>query len=233
VTRLARALSAIPIAAVGLLLFAGCGGDEINVSELPLRQDFADCSGFTMNDDVSTVDCPDEELRILVSQPEASPVHFAPFRFDDRPEVLTVSASARVAKGGDIWGVGCLASEPGQPGRGYAAVLSENGGAGIMRIAPGPGGGVDGRVPQQLEIIAESPSGRTIQKPAEEHELRIRCAAAPAGAVRVRASIDGGKSITARDRKGIGPYTAAFAIVLTDKPQTDVRFDDVVADAVG
>jgi hypothetical protein len=226
---MARALSVIPIATAGLLLAAGCGGGEINVSELPLQQDFADCSGFTMNDDVSTVDCPDEELRILVSQPEASPVHFAPFRFDDRPEVLTVSASARVAKGGDIWGVGCLASEPGEAARGYAAVLNDDGAAGIMRIAAGPGEGAGGRVPQQLEIIAESPSRRTIQKPAEEHVLRIRCAAAPAGAVRVRASIDGGTSITARDRKGIGPYTAGFAIVLTDKPQTDVRFDDLAA----
>jgi hypothetical protein len=156
-------------------------------------------------------------------------MHFVPLRFDDRPKALTVAASAHVAKAGRIWGVGCLASEPGEPGSGYAAVLSDDGGAGIMRTAPGPGGGVDGRVPQELKILAES---RRVSEPEKRHFLQIRCVSEPGGAVRVSASIDGGKAITARDRKGIGPYTAAFAIVLTDKPQTDVRFDDLVANAV-
>jgi hypothetical protein len=227
-----RALSVVPIAAAGVLLAAGCGGDEINVSGLPLRQDFADCSGFTMNDDVSTVDCPDGELRILVAQPDASPMHLVPFRFDDRPKVLTVSASAHVAKAGRIWGAGCLASEPGEPGRGYAVVLNDDGGAGIMRIAGGLGESVGGRVPQELEILAESPSGRTIPKPSEEHVLRIRCASGPAGGVRIRASVDGRDPITAKDDKGMAPFSAAFAFVLTDKPQTDVRFDDLVAETV-
>jgi len=85
-------------------------------------------------------------------------------------------------------------------------------------------------VPQQLEVIAETPSGRKIPRPAKRHLLRIRCVSEPAGEVRIGASVDGGEQITANDEKGMAPFSAAFAIVLTDRPQTDVRFDDINAD---
>jgi hypothetical protein len=59
--------------------------------------------------------------------------------------------------------------------------------------------------------------------------LRIRCARQAGGAVRVRGAIDSGKPLIATDGDGIGPYEAAFAIVLTDRSDTDVRFDNVTA----
>lgn len=208
---------------------AGCGGVE--VSELPLREDFAECAGFTMNDEVATVDCPEGELRVLVSQPEVSPIHFVPLRFDTRSSTLVVSAEARAPVPGGSWGVGCLASGPGEPGRGYALLIGRGGEAGILRIDQAPSAdGENGRFAQQFEVITGSQTGvQFIVEPSARHELRIRCTEGAAGVVRIRASVDGGNELAATDRRGIAPFTAAFPIVVTDRPRTDVRFDNLVA----
>jgi hypothetical protein len=60
---------------------ASCAG--VDVGQLPLREEFSSCGGgFTISDEVATIDCPDGELRILVSKPKLSPIHLAPLRFD-------------------------------------------------------------------------------------------------------------------------------------------------------
>ena len=53
-----------------------------------------------MNDAVATIDCPQGELRVLVAQPEVSPVHFVPFRVEKKQQTLAVSAEARAEKAG-------------------------------------------------------------------------------------------------------------------------------------
>jgi hypothetical protein len=214
------------LAAAAVTLLAGCG--DIESSSLPLREDFTDCDGFTMNDEASTVDCPGGELRILVSQPGISPMHFVPLRFDARPEALEVSADVRAPVPGQVWGIGCLASAPGQPGRGYALLVArEEGVSAILRISAPAGEGIEGRFPQELEVLREGTV--PIPDPSGDHLLRIRCARQAGGAVRVRGAIDSGKPLIATDGDGIGPYEAAFAIVLTDRSDTDVRFDNVTA----
>lgn len=219
-------------AASAALLAAGCGGVE--TSGLPLHEEFTDCSGFTMNDEVATVDCPAQELRVLVSQPAASPVHFVPLRFDTTSETLVVSAQAHAPKPGGAWGVGCLGSGVGEPGRGYALLIGSDGAAAILRIGSHPGEAEDGRFVQEFEFLSESPAGTPyVLEPARRHLLRIRCMRVADGAVRLRGSIDGGNALTAKDDEGIAPFTAAFAIVATDRPGTDARFDNVKADGGG
>src|SRR5262245_22463350 len=105
------------------LLAAGCGGASVEKSSLPLRQDFSDCGDLSMNDDVATIDCPDGELRVVVAKPEVSATHFIPHRFDARPEALTISADAHATSVAGVWGIGCLASEAGEPARGYALLV--------------------------------------------------------------------------------------------------------------
>ena len=112
-------LLAIPFLAglVGLaLVTSGCGAAEVSESELPLQQDFSDCNDFSMNDEVSTVDCPDGELRVLVSQPERSSVQLVPSRFDPSEPGLAVEADVRLESGEGAYGIGCAVSEPGEPG---------------------------------------------------------------------------------------------------------------------
>jgi hypothetical protein len=215
--------------AVLALLTVGCGG--VDASQLPLTNDFADCDGlFTMNDEVATVDCRSGGLRVLVSQPERSPMHIVPLRFDARPARLVVSANARGVLAGGVWGVGCLASEPGDQGRGYALVIGADGEAAILRIDLVPAAeGEEGRFPAQLEALVEHGSG-FVPKPSGPHVLRIECARKGAGAVEVNGSIDGGRLLKATDARGIAPFTGAFPLVITDRPGTDVRFDDVRAD---
>jgi hypothetical protein len=207
--------------AVGLgLLVSGCGGG-VEVSELPFTEDFADCGGFSNNDDVSTVDCEDGELRVLVSQPDKSPVQWVPIRFDARPRALSVSAVAHAPSPGDAWGIGCMESDPyGQP-RGYALFVTYSGRAGILRL--------EGK-PTRLEILPLklTPQGVSfIAKAPDEHTLSIRCVEKPAGTVRVQGAFDGGEPLTAVDKEGLAPFSAAFVLVSPDGPETDVRFDDV------
>ncbi len=79
-------------ATVGL---AGCGS-SINSEALPLDMLFDDCGGFTMNDDVATVDCVEGRLRSS-SRPEVSPLHYVPFRF--QPLVAGLSGRDRAPRG--------------------------------------------------------------------------------------------------------------------------------------
>ena len=55
---------------LAVALAAGCGGGGglEPPRDLSLREDFSECSGFTMNDEVATVDCPEGELRVLVRE---------------------------------------------------------------------------------------------------------------------------------------------------------------------
>ena len=77
---------------LAVALAAGCGGGGglEPPRDLSLREDFSECSGFTMNDEVATVDCPEGELRVLVEQPQASPSHFVPFRAETTQRSLDV-----------------------------------------------------------------------------------------------------------------------------------------------
>lgn len=224
----ARHGHAAALAGAVALLGAGCGG--VHVRDLPLQEDFVDCDSFTMNDEVATVDCAEGELRIVVSQPELSPVHFVPLRIGETPAALGVSAEARAPAPGLGWGVGCLGSTLDEPGRGYVLLVAREGEAGIGRLDAPPGAGGEGRQPMRFETLwASKPGVPFVRDPSRRHVLHLRCAKAPGGVVRLRASVDGGKSVTVTDRNGIAPFTAAFVMVAADRPGTDVRFDNVTA----
>jgi hypothetical protein len=203
----------------------GMGGGEAR--DVPLHEDFSECEGYSLSDEIATVDCPDGELRILVAKPELSPSHFVPFRFDTKQQTLVVSATARAPVAGGAWGIGCLTSERGAAGQGYAFLVTDRGEAAIMRFDPA-GEESDGRSPQEFTLLG----GRedVVQNPSARHLLRVRCAKAATGAVRVGVSVDGGDPLTAEDTHGMGPFTAGFSIVLTDKPGTELHFDDVNID---
>jgi len=218
--------SVLASAASLALVAASCGGDGTIVSnELPLKQEFSECLGFSMNDEVATVDCPDGELRLLVKQPEVSPIHFVPFRFDKRQQTLVVSAEARVHEvQGEAWGIGCLASKPGEGGRGYLLAVVAQGAAGLVRFE-------FGSVEGDQNKFATLPAPEVdVKEPSARHMLRIRCTKTDAGAVRVHGSVDNGKALIAVDDPGIGPFTGAVAIAFAEKPGTDTRFDNLNVD---
>jgi hypothetical protein len=108
-------------------------------------------------------------------------------------------------------------------------LLGREGDAGILRMDfPGEGASQEGRHAQVLEIIAEREDAPVLE-PSRTYRLRLRCTEQPGGAVRLRASVDGGAPISVTDENGIAPFTAAFPFVMTDRPDTDVRFDNLAA----
>ncbi len=211
-----------------LLGLAGCGG-TIDSASLPMENGFADCSRFGMNDDVATIDCPDGELRVLVAKPNASPVHFVPLRFDERPRALRVTGTAHATRSGSIWGLGCLASEPGEPTEGYVLLIAKEGSVGILRI----GGGEptdDGR--EAAQFVDLGSRTRVVDAPAARHALQLTCTARGSGEVRIRGSVDGRPLLKVTDRHGFAAFTAALPFVLAERPGTEIRFDDVAATEV-
>ena len=75
-----------------------------------MEQDFADCGGFGMIEPkIATDDCPEGELRIVVSMPAVSPMNLVPLRFDEQPRTLRVTGAARATSGRGAWGrMSCL-----------------------------------------------------------------------------------------------------------------------------
>jgi hypothetical protein len=69
-----------------------------------------------------------------------------------------------------------------------------------------------------------------VEEVSARHVLQIRCAELETGTVRIRGSVDGGTPLTAVDAPGLGPFTGAVAIVLAERPGTDIRFDDLDVD---
>jgi hypothetical protein len=203
---------------------AACGS-SVASSSLPLEQDFADCGGFGMNDEIATVDCPEGELRIVVSMPAVSPMHLVPLRFDERPRTLRVTGAARATSGRAAWGLGCLASEPGEASRGYVLVMDDEGSLAILRIEGSKA--ADGR--QATELGALATRRRAIRRPAARHSLGLTCATNGAGRAALEGAVDGRRLLATSDRSGFATYTAALPFVVAERPGTEVRFDDVTA----
>jgi hypothetical protein len=220
---LARAV-AVGAALAAVAVSAACGG-SVSSSSLPIEQDFADCGGFGMNDEVATVDCPEGELRIVVSMPAVSPMHLVPLRFDERPRTLRVTGAARATSGRAAWGLGCLASEPGEASRGYVLVTDDEGSLAILRLEGSDAG--DGR--QATEFGALAARRRAIRRPAARHSLGLTCATNASGRAALEGSVDGRPLLAASDRSGFATYTAALPFVVAERPGTEVRFDDVTA----
>jgi hypothetical protein len=227
-TRHGKAVVRVGLCALGCLAVAGCGGQTAAEDpELPLREDFVHCGEFSQSDEVATVDCPEGELRVLVTRPEVSPSHFVPFRFAGKQQILDVSASARAPVSTGRWGIGCLTTQRGRPAYGYVFVIGERGNAALLRIDPAVVGDVsEGRIAQKFTFIGERDDD-TVAAPSARHTLGIRCAQAEDESVDVRASVDGDLVLGTRDTDGSGPYTAGFAFVLAEGASAEVRFDDV------
>jgi hypothetical protein len=220
-------VTAAMLATVGALALAaaGCGG-TVNVSELPLAETFDDCdAGFSMNDEIATVDCTDGQLRILVSKPELSPIHQVPFRFEPSVDGLAVTSAVRLADGAGDVGIGCDASGPGQAGRGYLFLLHRAlGAAGVYRLESVPVG--DGRAFVDTTWVGFR---RLPGDLAGKHALRVSCTRAAGSATALRMAVDGRVVIDTLDREGIWPFRTAVAVVIAQEAETDARFDDLRA----
>ena len=229
-----RALLTGAIASVALAV-GGCGGGGAEIRSLPIRDDFADCSGFTSNDEVATVDCPEGSLRVLVSDPTVSATHFVPFRFDELVDGLAVEADVRHTRGSSAHGLGCSATGPGEAQRGYLFLTVRgvgdsqiDGSVSIIRVDRGEGEGASGRVAQSLQelrVEEEAVVGDGA------HRLRAVCQRSADGSVQLTMLADGKTVARARDKDGIGPFRAALATVIAVEPESEVVFDDLLAES--
>ena len=215
----------LALVCAGALLAAGCGS-TVKIGSLPLAETFDDCdAGFSMNDEIATVDCTDGQLRILVAKPELSPMHQVPFRFEPSVYGLTVTSGLRLADGSGDVGIGCDASGPGEAARGYLFVLHRAlKAAGIYRLESLSLG--DGRAFVDTTWIGFR---RLPGDPTGRHSLRASCTRAAGGSTALRMTVDGRVVIDTVDRAGIWPFRTAVAVVRAEEAGTDARFDDLHA----
>jgi hypothetical protein len=227
--KLSRPLQVVLLFAAAAVALGGCGG-TVNVGSLPIDQAFDDCGGFTMNDEIAKIECPDGRLRVLVSKPDVSPVHLVPFRFEPAVPGLTVSTELRAQHGEGEFGIGCDASGPGEPGRGYLFLLQPSlRAASIFRMEGGP---VDeqGRFELGFDWIAIRQVPGDL---AGGHQLRATCFQSPGGVTYLRLEVDGRRVLEADDRDGIGSFRSAVTAVQAYVAGTDVRFDGLRAERTG
>ena len=219
-----------PAVTVGAVLAAvavsAACGSSVASSSLPMEQDFADCGGFGMIDEIATDKYPEGELRIVVSMPAVSPMNLVPLRFDEQPRTLRVTGAARATSGRGAWGLGCLASEPGEASRGYVLVMDDEGSLAILRIE---GSGVTEEQQRGFEFGALATRRRAIRRPAARHSLGLACATDAPGRAALEGAVDGRRLLATSDRSGFATYTAALPFVVAERPGTEVRFDDVTA----
>ena len=216
----------VALVGAGALAAAGCGR-SVNVGSLPLAQTFDDCSdGFSMNDEVATVECTGGRLRILVSKPEVSPIHQVPFRFEPSIDGLTVTSGLRLVRGSGDVGIGCDASRPGEAGRGYLFVLHRAlKSAGVLRLESIPVG--DGMAAVDMTWVGFRRMSGDLSG---THRLQAICTRAAGSATALRLKVDGRVVVDTVDREGIWPFRTAVAVVVAETPGTDVRFDDLRAE---
>jgi hypothetical protein len=214
--RLGTALIALVGAAA--LAAAGCGGESVKAQSLPLDEKFDDCdAGFSMNDEVSTVECTGGRLRILVAKPEISALHYVPFRFDPSVTGLSVRSTVRLQKGRGYFGIGCDASTIGEGARGYLFVLqSDLDAAAILRL-------------DETATLPWIAFRRLDVDPARPHRLEATCTPAANGATALRLAVDDRVVLEKVDEEGIGPFRTALAAVIAHAPGTEVRLDALSA----
>lgn len=189
-----------------------------------MKEDFSECGDYTMNDEVATIDCPRGELRVRVAKPEVSPAHFVPFRAETKQQTLDVSAKARAQRAvGGAWGIGCLASDPGEGGRGYLMLVGDAGAGSLLRLDVESEEG--SRFAQRFSALDDVEN--VIDSPRTPHTLQIRCTKTGSGSVSIRGYVDGRSMLSAEDTPGVAPFTGAVSVVLAKTPGTDVRFDDL------
>jgi len=123
----------------------------------------------------------------------------------------------RLEKGAGDFGIGCDASKPGAPGRGYLFVVQRHlGAAAIIRLDETGG----------LPWIAFRRLDADLGRP---HRLEATCTPAADGATALRLSVDDRVVLDAVDEKGIRSFRTALAVAVARAPGTDVRLDNLSA----
>lgn len=217
---------AVGTAFLAAVIAPGCGGEKVAVDSLPLRQSFDECNAFTMNDDVAKVTCGSGRMRIAVSRPEVSSIHFVPFRFGSGVSHLAVSTTLKSINGDGLVGVACDRSAAGEPLDGYAFFL-ETAPPSVLLYRVGHKSADGGRYVPQFTLLGY----RRLAVASGRHRVAATCSHREASKRAVlRMTVDGQPALDVVEADGIGSYRAAAAVVAASVPQTAAEFEQLAAD---
>jgi hypothetical protein len=215
----------VPLLGVLIAAWAGSGcAGPATPAGLPVEDDFSDCSAgwSTDKDSFVALSCTDGAYRILIRNP-AEPQNARLF-FSSGVTALSVEADATRFAGPTTisaavalaYGVGCWTTRA----HGYLFLISSAGDWGIEKITGNNGGPTS---------LAESQAANPIQGLRRRSRLRAVCVGGGAKPTTIAFFVNGKLIAAVDDAKGYDKFPGFGFFVGTNKAQSDVRFDNVLA----
>lgn len=221
-----------------MLVVVGCAS-EAQREELPIEDDFAgDCNWSEDNDEDVSLGCENGQYRVLFKSTERTAKHIITRRLENPIDSGAVEAEVTLSAlpaGADDFafsGLGCVASPPDDPIRGYVFFVgsggSEERGFAIVKVDE-----TDESLSQEsfLEYLADERSDAVAGMGAKNH-IRGECRATEQG-VELAMFLDGKQVGTASDSNGFHPFDGFAFLVLASKAGTDVRYDNFRGEEIG
>jgi hypothetical protein len=219
-------------------LLVGCAS-KVHREQLPIEDDFSgDCKWSEDDDEDVSLGCEDGEYRVLFKSTERTAKHVIFRRLEEPIDSAAVETDATLrafpGTGADRFefeGVGCVASPPGHPTRGYLFVVGlagpEERGFAIVRIdetdqSLREQGYFRNLVDQQSEAVAGIGA---------QNHIRGECRATKQG-VELAMYLNGEQVGTATDPDGFRPFEGFAFFVFASKAGTDVRYDNFSAEEI-
>jgi hypothetical protein len=220
-----------------VVLLVGCAS-KVQREQLPIKDDFSgECNWSEDNDEDVFLGCEDGEYRVLVKSTERTAKHIVFRRLEEAIDSAAVESDATLhafPAGADRFefeGLGCVASPPDAPTRGYLFVVGlaglEERGFAIVRIdetdeSLREQGFFRNLVDEQSDLVAGI---------GEKNHIRGECRATEKG-VELAMYLDGKQVGRATDPNGFRPLEGFAFFVFTSKAGTDVRYDNFSAEEI-
>lgn len=202
---------------LGFVLAAFCSACSApgGSNELPVTDDFSDCSRWlTEDDELVSLGCVDGVYRILIKDSRA--IQSAFISLSTAVEMVSVEADAAYETGpeGAGYGVSCGASE-----QGYLFGVSPDGTWAIVKWTDGTA----------TNLLAESGTEDAIEGFSEANRIRGECFGGGEKPTALALHVNGKTIATIEDPDGLTSFSEVSVWVVSDEAGTEVRFDNFAA----
>ena len=231
-----RASGAAGLVAAVAVLLSGCA-ELAGRTDLPISDDFSgrDCALSEDDDEHIRLACEGGEYRVLHKRADERIHHVMPRRIEEPTDSASVEADVtlRAFPGSsddfEAHGIGCWASPFGAPFQGYLFLVGPAANAFAILVQDETDETLEDAF--FLRPLVDEASDAVVP-PGETTRLRGECRATADG-VDLTMYLDGKRVASASDSARFGPFEAFGFVTFSTLPDTDIRFDDFEAHALG
>jgi hypothetical protein len=204
--------------------------------DLPIEDDFSgDCKWSEDESEAISLGCENGEYRLLFKNTQREDHHYIPRRSETAVDSVSMETDAtlRTFGGGrddfEFHGIGCWASKPDKPARGFVFVLEPA--VHGFAIVENDETNQSLKKSDYFRALVDKASAAVPAVGAKAH-LRADCRATATG-VELKMFVNGTQLGTATDSNRFGPFEAFGFLALSTKTGTDIRYDNFSAKELG